>query len=91
MSEKLHIEKQYSDNCFTTYTVYGLSPDEMDGILGAENFNQMRDRLVKIMDSHPNDSSYGQNIASGWRWGYGIYDIRHFGGHLIVKVGSSCD
>ena len=91
MSNKLHIEKQYRENIFTTYLVEGLTPDEMDRITNATNFSERRDIMVEIMDSHENDSSYGQKIASGWRWGYGIYDIRHFGGHLLVKVGNSCD
>lgn len=93
MSElrKLHISKQYSENYFNTFLVEGLSPEEMDEILNAPSFSEQRDIMVKIIDSHPNDSYYGQNIASGWRYGYGIYDIRHFGGHLLVKVGNSCD
>lgn len=91
MSEKLHIEKQYSDNVFSTYLVDGLSVDEMDRILKAGTFEERRDIMVEIMDSHENDSSYGQKIATGWRWGYGIYGINHFGGHLLVRVGNSCD
>lgn len=84
----LHIEKSSSDRCFDTFIVEGLSVEEMNTILNA---NDDRDALVMIMAKHDNDSSYGKNIAEAWRNGYGIYGIRHFGGHLIVTVGTSCD
>ena len=88
----LHIEKSSSDRCFNTFIVEGLSVDEMNKILNARNngFDE-RDVLVEVMSKHDNDSSYGKNIAESWRNGYGIYGIRHFGGHLIVTVGNSCD
>ena len=88
----LHIEKAYSDNVFNTFIVEGLSVEETKEILTArENGKDQRDVLVDVMSRHENDSDYGQNIAEGWRCGYGIYDIRHFGGHLLVEVGKSCD
>ena len=88
----LHIEKAYSDNFYNTFIVEGLSVEETQEILTAHaNGKDERDVLVDVMSRHENDSDYGQNIASGWRWGYGIYDIRHFGGHLLVEVGNSCD
>ena len=87
----LHIEKIGTDRCFTQWLVEGLSIDEMNTILNMETTNEEYDALVAIMGKHDNDSSYGKNIAEGWRNGYGIYGIRHFGGHLIVTVGSSCD
>ena len=88
----LHIEKSYSDNVFTEYIVEGLSVDEMNQVLNARSDGKDdRDVLVTVMGQHENDSSYGNNIAEGWRYGYGIYSIRHFGGHLLVKVGNSCD
>lgn len=88
----LHIEKSSSDRCFNTFIVEGLSVDEMNKILTArDNGVDERDALVEVMSKHDNDSSYGKNIAEGWRNGYGIYGIRHFGGHLIVTVGNSCD
>lgn len=88
----LHIEKSNSDRCFNTFIVEGLSVDEMNKILNArDNGADERDALVEVMRKHDNDSSYGKNIAGGWRNGYGIYGIRHFGGHLIVTVGNSCD
>ena len=89
---KLHIEKVASDRCFNHFIVEGLSVAEMTEIMSAEkNGKDRRDVLVDVMNRHENDSSYGKNIAEGWRCGYGIYSIRHFGGHLIVEVGNSCD
>ena len=89
---KLHIEKFSSDRLFDTFIVEGLSVEEMDAVLNArQNGQDDRDVLVEVMNQHENDSSYGQNIAEAWRCGYGIYGIRHFGGHLIVDVGNSCD
>lgn len=88
----LHIEKTGSDRCFDHYSVEGLSVEEMNEILNARhNGKDDRDVLVDVMSRHENDSWYGKNIASGWRWGYGIYSIRHIGGHLLVEVGNSCD
>ena len=88
----LHIEKVSSDRTFNTFTVEGLSVEEMDAVLNAEKDGKdRRDILVEVMDKHENDSAYGHNIAEGWRCGYGIYSIRHFGGHLLVTVGNSCD
>jgi hypothetical protein len=85
---KLHIEESSRDNTFTIYLVEGLSVDETNEILNATD---RRDALVTVMNRHENDSRYGQNIAEAWRCGYGIYGIRHFGGHLLVTVGNSCD
>lgn len=91
-SVKLHIEKAYSEPYFDTYIVDGLSVDEMSSVLYAHRDGKDdRDVLVEVMSKHPNDSSYGQNIAEGWKCGYGIYSIRHFGGSLLVKVGNNCD
>ena len=85
---KLHIEESSRDNTFTIYLVEGLSVDETNEILNATD---RRDALVTVMGRHENDSRYGRNIAEAWRCGYGIYGIRHFGGHLLVTVGNSCD
>lgn len=88
----LHIEKTYSDRYFDTFLVEGLSVEEINEITTARhNGKDDRDVLVEVMSRHENDSSYGRNIASGWRCGYGIYSIRHFGGNLLVEVGNSCD
>lgn len=84
----LHIEKTCSDRCFDHYCIEGLSVNEINEILDAKD---RRDALVEVMGRHENDSLYGQNIAEGWRCGYGIYSIRHVGGHLFVEVGNSCD
>jgi len=91
--EKLHIEKVGSDRCFDMFLVEGLSVDEMNQILNAPTYGNgcREDMLVEVMSKHDNDSSYGKNIAEGWRCGYGIYSIRHVGGHLIITVGNSCD
>ena len=89
--EKLHIEKTSGDRYFDTYMVEGLSVDEMNSILNPENGKDKRDVLVSVMSNHDNDSWYGKNIADAWRCGYGIYSIRHFGGHLLIEVGNSCD
>ena len=88
----LHIEKTSSDRYFNTFCVEGLSVAEMNAVLNArENGLDERDVLVSVMGEHDNDSDYGKNIAEGWRRGYGIYDIRHVGGHLFVEVGNNCD
>lgn len=85
---KLHIEESSRDRTFTIYIVEGLSVAEVNEIL---NGKDRRDALVEVMGRHENDSRYGRNIAEAWRCGYGIYGIRHFGGHLLVTVGNSCD
>lgn len=88
----LHIEKTSSDRCFNTFAVEGLSVEEINEILNARhNGKDDRNVLVDVMSRHDNDSSYGKNIAEGWRCGYGIYHIGHVGGTLLVEVGNSCD
>jgi hypothetical protein len=92
MMKMLHIEKTSSDRTFNYYTVDGLSVEEIKEITeAANNGKDERDVLVDVMGRHENDSSYGRNIAEGWRFGYGIYHIGHVGGHLFVEVGNSCD
>ena len=86
--KKLHIEESSRDSTFTIFLIEGLSVDEVNEILKADD---RRDALVEVMGRHENDSRYGNNIAEAWRCGYGIYGIRHFGGHLLVTVGNSCD
>ena len=88
----LHIEKVSSDRYYDFFIVEGLSVDEMNYVIDGNGDNTSRaDRLVTVMSKYDNDSSYGKNIAKGWRWGYGIYSIRHIGGHLLVEVGNNCD
>ena len=88
----LHIVKTSSDRYYDHFSVEGLSVAEMNEILNANsNGKDRRDVLVDVMSRHKNDSSYGQNIAEGWRCGYGIYHIGHVGGHLLIEVGKSCD
>ena len=93
MEKKLHIEQVGSDRLYNIFTVDGLSIDEVNQIVTAPTFGvgKREDVLVEIMDKYDNDSTYGKNIAHGWRWGYGIYSIRHVGGHLLVQVGNNCD
>lgn len=88
---KLHIEKSYSGCGIDTFLINGLSIEETNRILNArEQGKDDRDVLAEILDAHENDYRNG-NIGTCWRYGYGIYSIRHFGGHLIVEVGNSCD
>lgn len=91
MAEKLHIEKSYSGCGIDTFLITGLSVEETNRILNAkEDVKDDRDVLAEILDAHENDYRNG-NLGTCWRCGYGIYSIRHFGGHLIVEVGNSCD
>lgn len=91
MAEKLHIEKSYSGCGMDTFLITGLSVAETNQILNAaDEGKERRDVLAEILDAHPNDYRNG-NLGTCWRCGYGIYSIRHFGGHLIVEVGNSCD
>ena len=88
---KLHIEKSYSGCGIDTFLINGLPVEETNQILNArEQGKDDRDVLAEILDAHENDYR-NSNIGTCWRWGYGIYSIRHFGGHLIVEVGNSCD
>lgn len=88
---KLHIEKSYSGCGMDTFLITGLSVKETDDILNASaNGKDNRDVMAEILDAHENDYRNG-NLGTCWRCGYGIYSIRHFGGHLIVEVGNSCD
>ena len=91
-NSKLHIEKSYSGCGMDTFLITGLSVEETDRILNAaDEGKDRRDVLAEILDAHPNDYRGGEKIGTAWRCGYGIYSIRHFGGHLIVEVGNSCD
>ena len=91
MAEKLHIEKSYSGCGMDTFLITGLSVAETNRILNAaDEGKDRRDILAEILDAHENDYRNG-NLGTCWRCGYGIYSIRHFGGHLIVEVGNSCD
>jgi len=88
---KLHIEKTYSSCGMDTFLINGLSVAEMNKILDPNlNGGEQRDVLAEILDKHDNDYRSG-NLGTCWRQGYGIYSIRHFGGHLLVDVGNSCD
>lgn len=88
---KLHIERHLSYSGMNSFIVEGLSPDEMNSVLDAESWDQKRDRLIDLLNKYDNDYQQGHTLGTCWGCGYGIYGIRHFGGHLIVDVGSSCD
>ena len=79
MSE-LTIKEEFHDRTFTTLCIDGLSVAEMNTILANH------DALGDIMSHHGHGSAY-----TSWKCGYGIYGIRHVGGHLFVTIGNSCD
>lgn len=78
--EPLVLEEQYKDRTFTTYIVNGLSVEEMDEIL-----RDGEKALVRILDEH------NGGCGTMYKCGYGIYEIKHFGGHLLMTTGNSCD
>ena len=88
---RLHIERNLSYSGKNTYIIEGLSPDEMNSILDAKTWDEKRSKLIYLLNKYGNDYQPGNNLGTVWGCGYGIYGIRHFGGHLIVDVGSSCD
>ena len=90
---KLHIdqEKTVHHSCYTSYLVEGLSPEEMNSVLNAPTWEKKRSRLVELLNLHDNDYEPGHTLGDCWGCGYGIYDIRHFGGCLIVDIGNTCD
>ena len=89
--KKLHIERHMSYNGMNEYLISGLTPKDMDSILDSKTWDEQRNRLVKLLDEYDNDYQPGHTLGTCWGCGYGIYDIRHFGGHLIVETGSTCD
>lgn len=91
MNEKLHIQIEYANPGMNTFSIEGLSVKEMNRILDAETWEIQRDILAELLDEHENDYRPGHSLGTSWRNGYGIYNIRHVGGHLFVSVGSSCD
>lgn len=91
MSEKLHIQREYANPGMNTYSIEGLSVEEMKKILYAPTWEQQRTILAELLDEHENDYQSGHSLGTCWHNGYGIYDIRHVGGHLFVNVGNSCD
>jgi len=84
----LKIEHVSSDRYFDFLTIEGFTPEEMDYIIKGDDdgVKDNRDRFVKVMEKHEEGSR-----ANAWRWGYGIYSIRHIGGHLLIEVGNNCD
>lgn len=79
--EKLKIEEAHHDRYFETLMITGFTPKEMDEILSnGEN------ALEKCMENHGMGDTFKY-----WQCGYGIYGIKHFGGHLLVTISNSCD
>ena len=76
----LTIKKEFGDRVYDTMCIDGLTVEEMNEVLSDH------DKLGDIMESHGLGDTY-----SCWHNGYGIYGIRHVGGHLFVKIGNSCD
>ena len=77
----LIFKMEFGDWIYDTYSIEGLSVEEMNEIL-----DRRQDALVEILTRH----GY-PDTATAWKDGYGIYGIKHFGGHLLVQVGKSCD
>lgn len=78
--DKLKIEESSHDRWYTTLIIEGLSVEEMNQVL------EHHDALGDVMEKHGMGNTY-----KCWHNGYGIYGIRHFGGHLLVMIGNSCD
>ena len=76
----LTIQKEFGDRIYDTMCVDGLTVEEMNEILSNHS------ALGRIMNQHGLGGTY-----SCWHNGYGIYEIRHVGEHLFVKIGNSCD
>lgn len=84
---ELKIEEVSSDRYFDFITIEGLSVEEMNYIIdGNGDGKDKNDRFVDVMTKHGKG-----NAAEAWRWGYGIYSIKHIGGHLLIEVGNNCD
>lgn len=88
MTEDLHIEVIAKDRYYDHLCIDGLSVEEMNYILdgNGDGKEDRRDRLVAVMNKRTNSTMY-----DAWKWGYGIYSIRHVGGHLFVEIGNNCD
>ena len=80
-TDNVTLKEEFRDNTFTTMCIDGLSVAEVDDILKRGD-----DALGEVMRKH------GMvNTFNCWKCGYGIYGIRHVGGHLFVMIGNSCD
>ena len=82
----LKVERTSSDRTFDYYTIEGFTVEEMKYILdGNGDGTSSDDRFVELMEKHG---------YKGWKdtqIGYGIYSVRHVGGHLFVMTGRNCD
>lgn len=79
--DTLHIEEVSRDRTYKTMCITGLSVEEMNDVLSRGN-----DALCEVMEKHGKGNTF-----RCWHNGYGIYSIRHIGGHLLVEIGNSCD
>ena len=87
MNSELKIEVTSKDRYWETLMISGLSVKDMKYILdGNGDGKKMDDRLCETMNRITNSTMY-----DAWRYGYGIYSVRHVGGHLLVQVGNNCD
>ena len=82
----LKIEHQYSDRYYDTVMIEGFSVEEMNEILNPKEHESRDDALCDFLEKHGHGDT-----ANCWHNGYGIYGIRHFGGHLLVTTGNNCD
>ena len=89
--EKLHIELQFSDRTYNTFLIEGMTIRDQNRVLNSDSWEEMRSTLIELLDEYDNDYQPGHSLGTCWGCGYGIYGINHFGGHLLVKVGKSCD
>lgn len=78
--DTLQIEEASRDRTYKTMCITGLSVEEMNEVL------DNHDALGEVMEKYGMGSTY-----RCWHNGYGIYSIRHIGGHLLVEIGNSCD
>ena len=80
-TDNVTLKEEFRDNTFTTMCIDGLSVAEVDDILKRQD-----DALGEVMRNHGMADTF-----NCWKCGYGIYGIRHVGGHLFVMIGNSCD
>lgn len=78
-TDNVTIKEEFRDNTFTTMCIDGLSVSEVDDILKRGDV-----ALGEVMMNHGKVTTF-----NSWKIGYGIYDIRHVGGHLFVLIGNN--
>lgn len=73
----LTLEIASQDKTYTTICITGLSVGEMNDVLGNGNT-----ALQTVMEKNNAGDVYER-----WENEFGIYSIRHVGGHLFVMIG----